>query len=64
MTVISAFRISPVLSRYEVIFRGEGKSLQDLLKLVKIGAQWNSTVQKEIDPANIDEVINQIANGK
>ena len=64
MTTITASRLSPVLPRYQVMFEGEGKVLQVLLELLKIGAQWNTTVKNEIDPENINEVIRQIVNGK
>lgn len=64
MISITASRLSPVLPRYRVMFEGDGKVLQILLELLKIGAQWNNTAKAELDPANIDEVVGQIVNGK
>lgn len=51
----------PFLATHRVIFErqgpGSGKVLQTLLELLKIGRNWNTTVEIELSPINIDEVI-------
>ena len=64
MIQITATRLNPVLPLYRVTFEGQGKVLQILLELLKIGARWNTTAKLNLDSANIDTVVKQIVAGK
>lgn len=54
----------PFVNVHRVIFErtgpGSGKVLQTLLELLKIGRNWNNTVELELDPENINEAIREI----
>ena len=61
---ITATRLSKMLPIYDVTFHGNGKVLQVLLELLKIGRQWNTTAKQELDVENINEVVQQIVRDK